>query len=166
MTVRILFGTGADGAELAERKERVYRDLIRQAPSYIDGAADLVAALHAAGWRLALATSAPRENVACVLEKFPAAALFAAKVNADMVAHSKPTPDLFLKAAELLAVPPARCVVVEDSIAGLEAAAKADMARVGLTTTIDLAELMTKADMVVDSLRDLTPKTFAELLSS
>lgn len=166
VTVRILFGDEAESraAGLAGRKEEAYRVEVRKNLVYIDGGAELVQRLHDAGWRLGLGTSAPHDNVLCVLENFPAAHLLEAKVDADMVARGKPAPDLFLRAAELLGVPPARCVVIEDSPAGLDAAEKAGMARVALTTTFDLAELASKSDLIVDSLRDITPGGLAELL--
>lgn len=167
VTVRILLGDEAAGRfeEIAARKEAIFRRLVRENPKYINGAAELVQSLHDAGWRLALATSAPAENVACALEAFPAGPLLSVRVDADMVAHAKPEPDLFLKAAELVGVAPCRCVVIEDSIAGLKAAERAGMARVALTTTLDLAELAVHSDLVVDSLRDLTPGILSEIVS-
>lgn len=166
VTVAMIFGEDALPRleELADAKETAYRREVRKNMVYIDGGAELLRSLRDAGWRLGLGTSAPRENVLCVLENFPAADLLEAKADADMVPRGKPAPDLFLKAAELLGVPPRRCVVIEDSIAGLEAAAAAGMACIALTTSLDLAELASKADMVVDSLRDLSPEALAELL--
>lgn len=166
VTIRMLFGgewTAETIAELAHEKETAYRLAIRENLQVIDGAADLVERLNGAGWRLALGTSAPRENVQCVMERFSAAPLLSVKVHADMVENAKPAPDLFLKAAELLGVPPEDCVVIEDSLAGLEAAAKAGMIRIGLTTTLGREELGPAADLVVDSLREVTPERLRKL---
>jgi HAD superfamily hydrolase (TIGR01509 family) len=53
--------------------------------------------------------------------------------SASMVARGKPAPDLFLHAAAAMGVPPARCVVIEDSVPGIEAAVAAGMAAIGFT---------------------------------
>ncbi len=167
VTVRMLFGgewTPEAIAELAGRKEAAYRDAVRDSLEVIDGAADLVEALDREGWRLALGTSAPPENVDCVMARFPAAARLAVKVNAGMVREAKPAPDLFLRAAELLGARPADCIVIEDSLMGLEAAKRAGMVGVGLTTTLGRERLAAKAALVADSLRELTPARLLALI--
>lgn len=167
VTVRTIFGEDVlpeRSVELANDKEIRYRREVKTGMVVIDGAVDLVERLHKAGWLLALGTSAPLGNVECVMEAFPAAALLPVKVNADMVSTGKPAPFLFLKAAEVLGVEPAACVVIEDSLAGLEAARRAGMASVGLTTTMTRAELAGYASAVVDSLRDVTPEMLDAIL--
>lgn len=167
VTVETIFGKGVSperSRELAHAKEERYRVEVRSNMVVIDGAADLIERLHQAGWPMALGTSAPLANVECVMEAFPAAALLPVKVNADMVSTGKPAPFLFLKAAELLGVKPADCVVVEDSLAGLESARRAGMASVGLTTTMTREQLAEKAAAVVDSLREITPEMLDSIL--
>jgi HAD superfamily hydrolase (TIGR01509 family) len=66
--------------------------------------------------------------VTAVLERFDLRAHFAAVVAGESVARLKPEPDIFLHAAACLALEPARCVVLEDSLAGVEAARSAGMA--------------------------------------
>jgi beta-phosphoglucomutase-like phosphatase (HAD superfamily) len=80
------------------------------------------------------------------------------------VAEGKPAPDTFLKAAEKLALPPARCVVVEDAVQGVEAGKAAGMAVIALTTTRDRAAL-SQADMVVAGLGELKAADFTKLLA-
>ncbi len=167
VTIRMIFGgewTDRAIAELGGRKEAAYRSAVKDSLRVIDGAAELVETLAAAGWRLALGTSAPPENVECVMARFPAAGRLAVRAHAGMVKKAKPAPDLFLKAAELLGAAPHDCVVIEDSLMGLEAAAKAGMTGVGLTTTLDRRRLASKAKLVVDSLRELSPARLRELV--
>jgi beta-phosphoglucomutase len=66
---------------------------------------------------------------------------------------------VFLKAAEKLAVPPARCIVVEDAAAGVEGARRGGMKSIGVAKNGPLA-----ADIVVISLEDLPPDAFERLL--
>jgi sugar-phosphatase len=80
-------------------------------------------------------------------------------VAAEDVRHGKPEPDVFLAAAERLGVPPARCVVVEDAGAGIEAARRAGMASIGVG-----AGAVAAADLVVGRLTDLASDAFARLL--
>jgi HAD superfamily hydrolase (TIGR01509 family) len=84
---------------------------------------------------IACGTNAEPENVRFVLEKAGLENLFRVAVNGHQVARPKPYPDIYLKAAELLGVEPARCLVFEDSYAGIAAARAAGMKVVGLRTT-------------------------------
>jgi mannitol-1-/sugar-/sorbitol-6-/2-deoxyglucose-6-phosphatase len=85
--------------------------------------------LDAAGGRLpaALASSSPRRLIEAVLDRFALRSRFAAVVSGDDVTHLKPAPDIFLRAAAELGVPPARCAVLEDSLAGATAGRRAGM---------------------------------------
>ncbi len=145
-------------------KEATYREILRRDFPAMDGARDLIDALRDAGFRLAVGSSGPPENVAACLRGLQRAGAFDATVDGSQVARGKPEPEVFLTAAEKLAVPPARCAVVEDAVAGVEAAKRAGMAAVGLTGTTTREALAARADRVVDSLRDLSPETIAALI--
>ncbi len=146
-------------------KEGLYRQLIAEDFPAMDGAPELLRALADAGFRLAIGSSGPRENVDYVVEHLPGANLFQETVCGDEVSHGKPAPDVFLLAAKKLGVDPSRCVVVEDSIHGLVAAKTAGMPCLGLTGTANLLELKAKAALVVNSLCDLTPEIFDHIIS-
>ncbi|MGQ9815449.1 MAG: HAD family hydrolase [Candidatus Roseilinea sp.] len=122
---------------LAGVKEARYRDLVRanSARLLLPGVVDCLARLQQAGWRQAVASSAPAENVAVILGALPLRDYFGAVVTAEDVTRGKPDPAPFLTAAQRLGVAPARWVVVEDAPAGLEAARRAGMACIGLLTT-------------------------------
>lgn len=77
----------------------------------------------------------------------------------------KPEPTIFLQAAHLLNVPPDRCVVVEDAVAGVEAAKCAAMKCIAVTTT-NLPETLRAADVIVEELDALAPNTFSRLVAT
>ncbi len=132
---------GDDARTLANEKERRYRDLIRAAPPLAPGCLDVVRGLADAGLRLAVASSAPRENIDLIVEASGLDALMHATVSGEECARGKPHPDCFLKAASLINVDPARAAVVEDAVHGVEAAVAGGMRAVGVTTTTDEASL-------------------------
>jgi beta-phosphoglucomutase len=76
-------------------------------------------------------------------------------VGADDVSAGKPAPEPYLKAASLLGVPPGNAVAIEDSRWGLESAKTAGMRTIAVTTTYG-ADALTMADVVVDSLDEVT----------
>ncbi len=92
------------------------------------GCLEILAAGQAASLRLALASSSTARLIEAVLARFALAPRFAAVVSGDDVARPKPAPDIFLRAAGALGVAPARAVVLEDSLAGVEAARAAGIA--------------------------------------
>jgi len=142
-------------------KEVLYRELVRSGDLRpLPGAAEWVQRLREQGWRQAIASSAPRENVDVVLEALGLARSFDAVVSAEDVTAGKPDPQVFLKAAQRLGFAPARCVVVEDSAAGVEGARLAGMKSIGVSRNGRLA-----ADLGVRSLEDLPASAFAELVS-
>ncbi len=148
---------------LDERKEALFRDILRKDFPAIDGAADLVEMLADAGFAMAVGSSGPPENVQLTLDCLACGKLFSAQVTGGDVTHGKPDPQVFLLAAQRLGVSPGRCAVVEDAPAGVEAANRAEMASIGLTGTATRDEL-SHARMVVDSLRELSPSVIGELI--
>ncbi|MGE5608754.1 MAG: HAD family hydrolase [Bacillota bacterium] len=147
-----------------ERKERAYRESIRQDFPEMPGAGDLIAALHEAGFRIAIGSSGPAENVAVVQQCIPNGQLVSAVAHGGEVSHGKPDPQVFLLAAQKLALKPAQCAVIEDSLVGLQAARRAGMTAIALTGTASRETLLPHADQVVDSLRDPAPQSIAELI--
>lgn len=150
---------------LGEAKEEAFRQIIREAFPEMAGAGDLLAALDRAGARLAIGSSGPPENVQALLDGMAAARLFSATVHGRDVTRGKPDPEVFCKAAAKLDLPPGRCVVVEDAPAGVRAGKAAGSAVVALTGTVDRTALdAAGADLIVDSLTELTPESMYALL--
>jgi len=139
--------------QLASRKEAHYRELYGPQLKAVDGFYELVAQAKEMGIKLAVATSAPRENVDFVLGGLAIRGEFDAVVDAEDIEKSKPDPEIFLTTAERLGVEPRECVVFEDSYSGLEAARRAGMTVIALATTHeaeDFIELTYLAQVVRD----------------
>ena len=149
---------------LDDRKEALYRDLIREEFPAIDGAAELVDALASAGFALAVGSSGPPENIELTLDKLERTEKFGSVVTRIDVTRGKPDPQVFQIGAERLGVAPDNCAVVEDAPAGIEAANRAEMASIGLTGTATREEL-SHARLIVDSLRDLSPEKIKTLIA-
>lgn len=148
------------------QKEATYRAILCEKFPAMDGAIDLIRQLHDARCALAVGSSGPAENVAVVLEQLGAQPYFAATVDAGQIRLGKPHPEVFLKAAEKLGLPPSRCAVVEDSPHGIEAARRAGMAAVALVGTAARDRLAERAHLVVGSLRELTPQLFRDVITA
>ncbi|HVO12990.1 MAG TPA: HAD family phosphatase [Vicinamibacteria bacterium] len=163
--LRGLFGEAlaADWIErVADAKERAYRRLLKERGlAALPGALEWLARLRAAGWKQALASSAPRPNIDAVFEVLGLARWLDAVVSADEVGRGKPDPLLFLEAARRIGVAPEGCVVVEDAPAGIEGARRAGMRSIGVLSDHH-PELL--ADLVVPSLATLTADAFERLL--
>lgn len=149
--------------QLDERKEAIFRDAIRENFPAMDGAVELVDALTADGYLLGIGSSAPRENISLCLEKLERIANFTAVVTGQDVERGKPDPQVFQLAASRLGVSPACCAVVEDAVHGIEAANRAGMTSIALVGTTD-RERLAEANLIVDSLRALTPGVIRELI--
>jgi len=148
---------------LGAAKERRYRALVMQegiAP--LAGAVEWLRRLHTRGIPQAVVSSAPRANITTVLEALRVADLFQALVSGEAVRQGKPHPESFLLAARRLGLPPQRCLVVEDAPAGVEAARRAGMACLALTTSHPPEDLLA-ADWVVESLADLPDDAFERM---
>jgi HAD superfamily hydrolase (TIGR01509 family) len=107
--------------ELIAEKRTLINTLIENEVEAMPGAGAILRELRGRGVRTAVATSSSRPYLRMILAKFGWTELFDATVTGEEVAHGKPAPDIFLRAAELLDVPPARCLVVEDAPHGVAA---------------------------------------------
>jgi beta-phosphoglucomutase len=162
--LRGYFGEDLSQAEIdriAHAKESRYRELVRsRGVSLLRGVQQWLDHLRSRGWRQAIASAAPRENIKTILEVLHVESYFDAMVSAEDVERGKPDPQVFLTAATQLDVPPKRCIVVEDAPAGIEAAHRAGMRAIGIRSSHgDL-----HAERVVDTLADLPLDTFNHLL--
>jgi beta-phosphoglucomutase len=152
--------------ELSAEKESLYRDLIREHLPIMPGALELIDALTAAGYRLAVASSGPPKNVEFVMEKLGRRSSFGAEVSGADVVRGKPDPQVFLVAAERLGVAPRRCAVVEDAAAGIAAANAAGMTSIGLVSQGRTRDELQAADMVVHRLAELSPETIRKRIEA
>jgi HAD superfamily hydrolase (TIGR01509 family) len=123
----VSLGIGMTADEAVDEVLRRLGERYGDAPPLIDGAADAVRAIAAAGLGLAVASSSPREIIGLVLRAAGLTETFQTFVSSEEVGRGKPSPDVYLEAARRLGVPPARCVAVEDSTNGVRAAVAAGM---------------------------------------
>ena len=149
--------------EIANAKERLYRDLIRKnGIPPLPGVVSWLRRLHEQGWFQAIASSAPRLNIDAVLDALGSAQYFEGIVSAEEVQRGKPDPEVYLTAASRVNTPPARCIVVEDAAAGIEGARRAGMRSIGISRHGQPLP----ADIVVQSLDLLAEDAFERLLES
>lgn len=125
----------------------------------IPGIRELLDGAGKAGLKIGLASSSPRYFIDAVLGNLGIAGRFAAVASADDVARSKPSPDVFLKAAERLDVQPGECVVIEDSGHGVCAAKAAGMRCIGYINPTSGVQDLRRADAVVESICQIDLKS-------
>ena len=139
---------------VTEEKQENYRRRVRENIRPMPGAVELIKSLGEAGIKTAIASSAPPENVEIILRGIGIEDCFQAFARGTEVAEGKPSPLVFLLAAEKLGVEPGNCAVIEDAIAGVAAAKNAGMKCVAVTNSHP-REKLEQADIVVDTLEDI-----------
>lgn len=151
---------------LAERKETIYRELLAAEATALPGARELMAALHAAGYRQALGSSAPEENIRTIVTLLQLAPFLDATVSGETVTHGKPAPDIFLAAAARLSIEPNHCLVLEDAPAGVAAAHAGGMRCIAVRRAgMADAPGIEAADDVADTLRNVDVALIDRLLN-
>jgi len=121
--------------DLSYKKEQKYQQEFLPHLALLPGLRAFLEATYQKGIPMAIGSAAIPFNIDFVLDNLNIRHYFAAIVSADDVLLSKPHPETFLKAAQLLNTEPANCIVFEDVPKGVEAAANAGMKAVVLTTT-------------------------------
>jgi beta-phosphoglucomutase len=157
--------TDEEIAALAAEKDALYREMYGPHRRAIQGFDDFVTQADARGVALAVATSAPPKNIVFTLDELDLRRHFAAVVGAADVKQGKPHPDVFLKAAEQLGADPADCIVFEDAPLGVEAARRAGMRAVVITSTLP-ADAFAEFDNVVRIVGDYDELDVDALLTS
>jgi beta-phosphoglucomutase len=166
-----LFGprfTPQEVADLGFRKEEYYRAAARLGVALLPGVRELLEGLHAAGFRQAIGSSAPRANLDLILGLTRTAELFDAVVSSEDTQRGKPDPQVFLVAAQRLNLAPERCVVVEDAVAGVEAAKAGGMKCIAVSFVGHHPEERLRAagaDLVTPTLEQVTVPTVQRLLA-
>ncbi|HEX5671676.1 MAG TPA: HAD family phosphatase [Acidimicrobiia bacterium] len=121
----------------------------------LESFADAVGLLGRLDVPVAVASNSDRWRLDAVLAAAGLAGRFKVSVGADEVGQPKPAPDVYLRAAELLAIDPADCLVIEDSPTGIEAARKAGMGVIAVDRGHFPRESLEPADQVVGSLEEI-----------
>jgi beta-phosphoglucomutase len=130
---------GDEHLAMADEKEAIYRAFAARSLELIAGAQGFLEASRAAGLRLAVCTASTLGNMALAFERYPIDRWVETITSPADGLRGKPHPDIFLEAARRLNVAPADCIVFEDAPLGVEAARRAGMRAVALTTTLPAA---------------------------
>jgi len=151
----------AESAYVDQAKEARYRERIElDGIELLPGVAEWIQRFKAAGWKQAIASSAPPENVATIAHVLHLNGTFEAMISGTDVQRGKPDPDIFLAAAQRLNVLPQHCLVIEDASTGIEAAHRAGMKAIGVLNTHPRLE----ADLVIKSLEELSWEMIENLI--
>lgn len=153
--------------EVSEQIRSELYDFESEAPfPFFDGAVDFLNELNEAGIPTAMVTSSDNAKMQSLYRRHPELEeMFDAVINGSMVERSKPHPEGYLRGAESIGVEIGCCVVFEDSLQGLEAGRNAKAgAVVALATTNPAEKLYSRADLVIDSLAEITVAKILALL--
>jgi beta-phosphoglucomutase len=148
-------------AAISDEKDMLFQQLIRDKAEYLPGVAYWLSQFKEKGIRQGLASSGSIGNITAVLESLQAMPYFDVVMSGEGY-PSKPAPDLFRMVAEQLGANPPECLVIEDAVAGVQAAKAAGMFCVAVTTT-NPAEALSNADMVLENLGTLSREHILQL---
>lgn len=138
-------------------KDRAYAELVRTEMRSMPGALELVRALDASGVPMAVASSSYRQDVEACLHCVGLGEVLTILSPGDEVRRTKPAPDVYLRAVELLGLPASFCVALEDAEAGVRAAKAAGLCCIAVPNRFTRGHDFGLADGVVASLTVLTP---------
>lgn len=147
---------------ITEEKQENYRRRVTDHIRPLPGAIELLTALKNQGIKSAIASSAPPENIDIIVRGLGIEDCFQAVTAGTEVAEGKPSPQVFLRTAEKLGVEPGQCVVIEDAIAGVDAARQAGMKCVAVTNSHP-RNILKRADLVVDTLEKVSVSNLERL---
>jgi len=150
---------------LSLEKEKRYQQEYKPHLQLIPGLQQFLEKAHAMNIPMAIGSAATMFNVDFAVDNLNIRHYFKAIVSADHVHTSKPHPETFLKAAELIGIDPGNCLVFEDAPKGVEAAQNAGMPSVVLTTMHEKEEFATYNN-IIQYIRDYTQLSPADLLRS
>ena len=166
--LKTIFGSLDEGKmrKYADEKEELFRKVYEKDIKPLPGLKEFVLNLKRMNIPAAIATSAPRSNVDFTLERTGLKDYFDTILDDSFVDQGKPHPDIYLKTAAALKYDPRKCVVFEDSLAGVQSAKNAGCKVVGLTTT-HTAEELQGTDLLIEDFKGVDPKVLiAKLFGS
>lgn len=154
--------TPEKGAKWADEKEATFRELYKEDIQPVKGLINFLGELKKEGIRTAVGTSAPKENLDFIIDSLNLRGYFDAFLHSADVSRGKPDPEIYLKAAARLDADPTSCVVLEDSIAGVQAGLNAGMKVIAVTTT-HTPEEFGNAHLVIDHFDEISVQQVASL---
>jgi beta-phosphoglucomutase len=138
---------------LAALKNTWYVEYISkmEADEILPGTLEFITSLKKENIRIAIGSAS--KNTPMILDRIGMKRTFDAVADGNIVHKAKPDPEVFLKAASMVGIDPAECVVFEDAVAGVEAALNAGMKCVGIGSS----DVLSNAHLVVKGLYEMTP---------
>jgi len=158
-----LFRLKAGYPEILQERLKILFRLFHKKLRPLPGALALVKACHDQKLPLVLASSSPVPVISFVVKKFHLKKYFLRSLSGDNCRHSKPHPEIFLKAAKLLRQQPKNILVIEDSISGILAAKRAGMKCIALKQSYTALKYLRKADCVVKNLKQVNSRLLHSL---
>ena len=149
--------------KIIQEKDETFRQLMGQKIKLFPGVLKLITSLKEHGFKIAIASSAPMENIRLITRSLKIDNRFDAIVSGWEVTKGKPQPQTFLLAAEKLGVETEDCIVIEDAISGVTASKRAGMRCIAVTNTTSREELR-EADLIIDTLEEITVADLNRLL--
>ena len=140
---------------ILREKEQILFKFLEEDAQPTKGIIELLVKLKGRNMKLCIGSSSPMKQIEYVLKKLSITCLFDCAVGSDDIIHSKPDPEIFLKAAARLGLKPQECLVVEDAKLGVEAAKRAGMKCIGFKNPNSGHQDLSKADIVIDSFSEL-----------
>jgi len=143
------------------KKERFIENIHKL--ELVDHFKELLLTLYNENYLLGLASSNNRKAVNMIVEKFDLDKYLQFIISGEEVTKGKPNPEIFLTAAKKMNVHPSQCLVIEDATNGVEAAKAAGMKCIGFQNPNSGNQDLSGADLVIDSLQNLTLEAMKEL---
>jgi HAD superfamily hydrolase (TIGR01509 family) len=149
--------------EYTDEKEQIFRDVFDPKENVVRGVFEFLDLLKHNGIKSVVATSAPAENADYILSELGISSYFETVLNSSHVTKSKPHPEPYLKAAKSIGRSPENCIVIEDSLSGVESGLAAGSKVVGVATTHTHDEL-SSCSLVIDDFKGLKLEDLQNIL--
>ena len=160
-TLRDMFGLDVPAEELIEKREKMILDIMANEDiKPVSGIPELLRSIKALGLKTAVASSSGIELIKLVLDRLGIAVYFASITSGNDVKRGKPSPDIFLLAAERIGAEPSECLVVEDSENGVRAAKAAGMKALGYINPTSGYQCLDMADFITDDFKKVNIEMF------
>ncbi len=148
--------TASEKSRLAEKKNRIYVGLLQNMneDSVDKDTRKTLAALKKKGVKIAIGSSS--KNAKTILARTGLSDMFDAVVDGNQITHSKPHPEIFIKALDAIGERPCDCIVVEDAVAGIEAAYRGGLSSVGIGDAVNHPKVTYKIEKISELLKIAT----------
>ncbi|NFG65374.1 HAD family hydrolase, partial [Clostridium botulinum] len=150
------YGIKKSVSELMDYKSKLIINKVKEESlEPINGIRELLNALRKNNIKIAIGSSSPRSLIEAVIDKFNLHSAFDCIVSGEEVERSKPYPDVYIEVSKKLGINPEKCIVVEDSHNGVQAAKSAGMKCIGFNNVNSGNQDLSKADVRVDTIRKI-----------